>query len=161
MSREALAPSIMAFLICIIWGTVITFFPLYALSHGVSNPGLFFGTFAVMLILGRGLGGRILDLYSREKVILPCLSTYIISMTILAFSKTHSMFILVAVIWGMGAAFIMPALAAYALDLAGPSRGPAMGTFTGNSLVPILPAGYRHLNLNCYRGPLVRLPYLR
>jgi MFS family permease len=83
-----------------------------------------------VLILGRALGGKILDLYSREKVILPCLFTYIISMTILAFSKTLPMFILVAVIWGIGNAFLMPSLVAYALDRAGSSRGPAMGTFT-------------------------------
>jgi MFS family permease len=130
MSREALAPCIMAFLMCTIWGTVTTFYPLYALSHGVSNPGVFFAVFAIMLILGRVLGGRIFDLYSREKVILPCLNTYIISMIILAFSKTLPMFILVAVIWGISHAFLFPILAAYALDFAGPSRGPAMGTFT-------------------------------
>jgi MFS family permease len=130
LSREALPPSIMVFLISTIWGTLTAFFPLYALDQGVTNPGVFFGTFAIMLILGRGLGGKILDLYSREKVILPCLSTCIIAMIILAFSKTLPMFILVAGIWGIGNAFLFPALTAYALDLAGPYRGPAMGTFT-------------------------------
>jgi predicted MFS family arabinose efflux permease len=40
------------------------------------------------------------------------------------------MFILVAAIWGAGNAFVFPALVAYAIDLAGASRGPAMGTFT-------------------------------
>ena len=74
-----------------------------------------------------------MDLYSRERVILPCLTTYIISMIILAFSKTLSMFILVAVIWGIGNAFLIPILVAYALDRAGSSRGPAMGTFTAVS----------------------------
>jgi MFS family permease len=86
-----------------------------------------------MLILGRALGGKILDLYSREKVIFPCLITYIIAMIILAFSKTLPMFILVGGIWGIGMAFLFPALVAYTLDLAGSSRGPAMGTFTAAS----------------------------
>jgi predicted MFS family arabinose efflux permease len=98
LSREALAPSIMVFLINVIWGTLTTFFPLYALSQGVTNPGLFFATFGIMLILGRVLGGKILDLYSREKVILPCLNSYIIAMIVLSFSKTLLMFILVAII---------------------------------------------------------------
>ena len=83
-----------------------------------------------MLILGRALGGRILDLYSRERVILPCLITSIISMGVLAFSKTQPMFILAAVIWGIGHAFLVPALMVYALDGVGSSPGPAMGTFT-------------------------------
>lgn len=133
LSRKALPPAIMAFFTHIIWGVLTAFFPLYALEHGMSNPGLFFAAFAVMLILGRTFGGRILDLYSREKVILPCLLTYIMATVILSFSKTTPMFILVAVIWGAGNAFAFPAFVAYAIDLAGPSRGPALGTFTALS----------------------------
>jgi MFS family permease len=53
----------------------------------------------------------------------------IISMAFLAFSSTLPMFILVAVIWGIGSAFLYPALVAYAIDRAGSSRGPAVGTF--------------------------------
>jgi MFS family permease len=109
----------------------------------VANPGLFFTTIAIMLILGRALGGKILDLYSKERIILPCLFTYIISMIILAFSKTLPMFILVAVIYGIGHAFLMPTLMVYTLDRMGSSPGPAMGTFTaitdlGISLGPVI-----------------------
>jgi MFS family permease len=76
-------------------------------------------------------------------MILPCLTTYIISMTILAFSKTLPMFILVAVIWGIGNAFLFPSLMAYVLERAGSSRGPAIGTFTaigdlGIALGPVI-----------------------
>jgi MFS family permease len=130
LSRKALPPAIMAFMTNIIWGALTAFFPLYALSHGVSNPGLFFAAFAIVLILGRGLGGKILDIYNREKVMFPCLFTYLISMPLLAFSTTLPMFILVAVIWGIGNAFLYPSLLAYALDQVDSSRGPAMGTFT-------------------------------
>src|SRR4030042_4465801 len=130
LSREALPPAIMAFFANIIWGALTTFFPLYALNQGVTNPGFFFAAFAIILILGRVLGGKIVDLYSREKIIFPCFTTYIISMTILAFSKTLPMFILVAVIWGIGNAFFWPSLVAYVLERAGSSRGPAIGTFT-------------------------------
>jgi MFS family permease len=130
LCHEALPASIMAFMVNIIWGALTAFFPLYALSRGVANPGLFFATFALMLVLGRGFGGKILDIYAREKVIFPCLTTYIISMVILAFSTTLPMFVLVAVIWGIGNAFLYPTLVVYALDRAGSSRGPAIGTFT-------------------------------
>ena len=130
LSRKALPPSIMVLLANMIWGAVTAFFPLYAISYGVSNPGLFFTAYAIVMILGRILGGKILDVYSRDKVMFPCLVTHIVAMIIFAFSKTLPMFILVAVIWGMGSAFLGPALAAYTVDLAGPSRGPAMGTFS-------------------------------
>lgn len=130
LSREAIPSAIMAFMVNIVWGAVTAFFPLYAVSHGVSNPGLFFGVLAITHVIGRTLGGRILDLYRREKVIFPCLIAYILSMSILAFSKTLPMFILVAVIWGTGNAFLYPTLVAYALDHVKTSLGPAMGTFS-------------------------------
>jgi MFS family permease len=133
LSRKALPPSVINSLSLFVWGALTAFFPLYAINHGVANPGLFFTTIAIMLILGRALGGKILDLYSREKVILPCLFTYIISMAILTFSKTLPMFILVAAIWGIGNAFLAPALIASTLDRVGSSVGPAMGTFTAIS----------------------------
>jgi predicted MFS family arabinose efflux permease len=133
LSRKALPPAMLAFFTHIIWGALTAFFPLYALEHGMSNPGLFFAAFAMMLILGRTFGGWILDRYRREKVILPCLLAYIIATFILAFSKTTPMFILVAIIWGSGNAFAFPAFVAHAIDLAGASRGPALGTFTALS----------------------------
>jgi len=133
LSRKAIPPSVINSLSLFVWGALTAFFPLYAINHGMANPGLFFTTMAIMLILGRALGGKILDLYSREKVILPCLFIYVISMVLLTFSKTLPMFILVAAIWGIGNAFLAPALIADTLDRVGSSTGPAMGTFTAIS----------------------------
>ena len=129
-SREVLPSSIMAFLLNVIWGSLGAFFPLYALRHGVSNPGIFFAFIAISLILGRSLGGRILDIYAREKVIIPCFIAIIISIVVLTFSSTLQMFILVAIIFGTGWAFLYPSLVVYAVENSGSSRGPAMGTFT-------------------------------
>jgi len=141
LSRKAVAPSIIHSFAFFTWGALTAFFPLYAITHGMANPGFFFTTIAIMLILGRALGGRIFDLYSRDRIILPCLVTSIISMVILTFSKNLPMFILVAMIWGIGYTFLLPSSLAYAVDRAG-SPGPAMGTFTaisdlGLSLGPV------------------------
>jgi MFS family permease len=150
-NRKAVPPSVTNSISLFMWGALAAFFPLYAIDHGVTNPGLFFTTIAVMLILGRSIGGRILDLYDREKVIVPCLATYILSMAILAFSKTLPMFILVGVIFGIGNAFLMPSLVAYILDREGSSPGPAMGTFTaisdlGLSLGPVIMGMVIHMS---------------
>ena len=133
ISWEVLPASAMGFFFFFIWGALTTFFPLYAIHHDVTNPGFFFTTIAIMLILGRALGGKLLDSYSREQVILPCLFAYVISMAILAFSETLPMFLLVAGIWGIGHAFLIPALMVYVLDRVGSSPGPAMGTLTAIS----------------------------
>jgi MFS family permease len=140
---KAVPPSIVSFFQLFTWGALATFFPLYAIKNGVANPGLFFTANAVVIILGRILGGRILDRYSREKVILSFLSICILSMIILAFSKTLPMFIFVGVIWGIGIVFLTPAVIVYTLERAGSSRGPAMGTYTafsdlGLSLGPVV-----------------------
>jgi MFS family permease len=137
ISRGAVPPSIISFLSLFIWGSLTAFFPLYAVQNGVANPGLFFTAMAIMLILGRALGGRTLDIYSKDSIILPSLALCATSMVILAFSKTLPMFIVVAVIWGSGHALLMPALMVYALDRAGSSSGLAMGTFTAVSDVGI------------------------
>jgi MFS family permease len=132
-SWKALPPSIISFFFFFIWGALTTFFPLHAIDHGVANPGLFFTTIAMMLVLGRTLGGEILDRYSRERVLFPCLITFIISMAILVYSRSLLLFIIVAVIWGIGHAFFYPSLVVYVIDRVGSSQGPAMGTFTAIS----------------------------
>lgn len=129
LSQASLPPAVMSFLANTVWGAVMAFFPLYALRHGVSNPGLFFGALALTLISARSFGGKLLDLYEKDKILLPCLTAQILAMALLAFSKNLPMFILVALIWGLGNAFLYPTLVSYAIDLGGPSHGPAIGTF--------------------------------
>jgi MFS family permease len=131
ISGEALPASVMGFFFFFIWGAITAFFPLYAIKHGVVNPGLFFTMIAIMIILSRVLGARISDVYSSEKIILPCLIILIVSTVIIAFSKTLSMFVLAGLLWGIGHAFFYPALAVYILDRVGSSRSLAMGTLTG------------------------------
>jgi MFS family permease len=130
ISREALPASAMGFFFFLIWGAMTAFFPLYAIKHGVANPGLFFTMIAIMIISSRVLGARISDLYSSEKIILPCLIILVVSTVILAFSRTLPMFVLAGLIWGVGHAFFYPALAVYILDRVGASRSLAMGTLT-------------------------------
>jgi predicted MFS family arabinose efflux permease len=130
ISREALPTAVVAMICSMYWGALTAFFPLYALSHGVSNPGLFFSAFAVMIISSRALGGKLLDLHSRDRVILPSLTILIVAMIILVFSKTLPMFIVVGVVWGIGHAFVFPALAACTLERTDSSPGPAMATFS-------------------------------
>ncbi len=133
LDLRTLHPAVMAFAGNFLWGGVCAFFPLYAVSQGVTNPGFFFGACALTLIVARMFGGRILDRYSREKVILPCLIVFIASMILLSLSKTLPLFIFVAVIYGLGIAFFFPTMVVFTVDRAGAARGPAMGTFTAAS----------------------------
>ena len=130
LSREALPASMISFMVNIIWGSLSAFLPLYALKHGVSNPGIFFIFLAITLVLGRALGGRVLDMYDRKKIIMPCLFLIIVSIVILPLSGSLTMFILAAIILGIGWAFLYPSLMIYVIETSGTAQGPAMATFT-------------------------------
>jgi MFS family permease len=143
LNRGALPPAFIAFMLNFIWGSIAAFFPLYALKHGVSNPGIFFIFLAATLMLGRVFGGKILDVYDRKKVITFCLSIIIIALIILPLANSLGMFILIAVMLGTGWAFLYPFLTIHVIENAGLERGPAMGTFTaladlGAGLGPML-----------------------
>ncbi len=127
---KALSPILLYFMVHMIFGALMAFFPLHAINQGVANPGLFFTAYAFVMISGRVLGGRVFDIQKREKVILPCIIAFILAMTLLAFSKSLGMFILVAVIAAAGHAFLVPSLFAYVLDLVGTSHGTAIGWLT-------------------------------
>ena len=143
LNRRALPPSIMCLFYYLGWGALGAFFPLYAVDHGVANPGLFFTATALVLILGRAFGGRVMDLVSRERMILYTYTLCGSSMILLAFSNNLPIFLLVGAMYGMGAAFLNPTVMAYTLDRSGSARGSAMGTYTalsdlGASLGPVV-----------------------
>jgi len=133
LSRETLPFAFIAFILSVIWGTLAAFFPLYALMHGVSNPGIFFVFLAGTTFLGRAFFARRADKYGRKQIIMPCLVVLIISISIIPLSKTLAMFVLSAVLLGTGWALLYPSLLAYTIDQAGSAQGPAMGTFTALS----------------------------
>jgi predicted MFS family arabinose efflux permease len=155
---KIIAPAITNFLHNFVWGAMIAFFPLYAIKHGVKNPGLFFSASAIMMIAGRVLGGKITDTCSKEKIIVIFLFIAMVAMIILSFSKTITMFIFVGLLTGTGGAFFFPASMAYALDYSGSTGGTAIGTLRavmdlGTALGPmvmgiIIPlTGYRAMFL--------------
>jgi MFS family permease len=137
------APAAIGFMHTFTFGAIVTFFPLYAIQKGVDNPGLFFSAVAIMIIAGRTLGGRILDAWSKDKIILTFLSVGLVAMIILSFSETLSMFIIVGILWGICTSILAPATMTYAFEYAGSSDGTAVGTFrsltdSGTALGPMI-----------------------
>ena len=172
LERKIVVPAMSAFFYNFVLGSITAFFSLYAIQCGMKNPGYFFSASALMVIAGRALGGKILDTWSKEKIILTFTFTSMVAMVILSFSRTLPMFIFVGLLWGTGVAFIFPVSMAYALDYAGSSRGTALGTFRalmdfGMALGPmimglIIPiAGYRIMFLCLAIICLINLCYFQ
>jgi MFS family permease len=121
LSRTAFRPSIVGFGAFFIWGSLATFYPLYATSMGVANPGLFFTALAIMFIATRTFGGRVFDIQKRRAVLGGCLVLTGAAMCLLWASRTQLMFIVAAVVLGAGLGFFTPTVLAFALDLSGSS----------------------------------------
>lgn len=126
---KILVPALVNFLQIFVWGSLMTFIPLYGLQRGITNPGLFFTANAAMIIAGRIFGGRILDTCNKEKMILSFMLINTITLIVLSVSKTLPMFIFMGLLWGVAGSFFMPACMAYAFEYSGSSGGAAVGTF--------------------------------
>jgi MFS family permease len=168
--RRVITPSIPSFLHGIVWGAVMAFLPLYAIEKGIANPGLYFSAVGLMLIIGRMFGGRILDSFSKEKVIFSCLFVLMVAMVVLSVSTTLPMLVVVGFIWGIGGAFFFPTAMSFVLERAGSTDGTAVGTFRavsdfGVALGPtiaglLLPfSGYRLMFLSLAVVFLISLCY--
>jgi MFS family permease len=169
---KVIPPAILSFLHSVVWGSIMAFLPLYAIKQGISNPGLFFSTSAIMTIAIRVLGGGTADKYSARKIIVAFLIVSIVGTIALSFAKTLFMFIAVGVLWGLQGAFLFPAFMTYSFDYAGSSSGKAMGTFralgdSGLALGPmvmgiIIPlTGYRVMFLCLSLICLINLCYFQ
>jgi MFS family permease len=169
---KILAPAVVSFLFFSSWAGVGAFFPLYSVECGVANPGYFFSAASVMIILVRVLGGRVFDMYGKEKIIPAFILVSAVGFVILSFSSTLPMFILVGLLMGAALAFLIPVTMAYALEYAGSSDGSTVGTYqasmdlglalgpvTMGIIVPL--TGYRVMFLCLAFTSLVSLGYFQ
>jgi MFS family permease len=169
---KILAPAVLSFLNAFSWGGLTAFFPLYAIQCGVKNPGFFFSAMAVMLITSRLLGGKLFDIYSKERIITTTILIMIAAVVLIAFSKTLPLFILAGFIWGAGFGLVFPVAMAYSLEYAGSSDGTTVATYqafmdSGIALGPVIMGfiipltGYRIMFLSLVFICFVNLCYFQ
>lgn len=110
---------------------ISTFAPLYARQIGMSSSGPLYIVFALTVLGVRLFGGRLADVYGRERVGMPALVIGAASFALLAVQPAPSLaFVGVA---GFGAAFalLFPAMMALTADgVREAERGAALGSFT-------------------------------
>ncbi|WP_378956698.1 MFS transporter [Pelosinus sp. sgz500959] len=126
-----LIASLTFFTAATVYGTVITFLPVYAPKQGVTNFGIFFTTYAIFTLISRVVAGKLSDLYGRRKVILPFLTLLAIATFLLPFLQNVSLLVLIGGCFGLGFGAFMPALNAYVVDKTLPhERASALAFFT-------------------------------
>lgn len=122
-------PSLVMFLTVYSFGTVLTITPDYSDSLEIPNRGYFFSISLLASIIIRLFSGRISDRIGRVYVLLMGTLALMISMIILAFSATPTIFYLGAVVFGIATGINSPTIFAWTIDLArDEARGKALST---------------------------------
>jgi predicted MFS family arabinose efflux permease len=142
-SKGAIPHSVVGFMALWVWASMTTFYPIFATKQGVANPGLFFTTMAITLIISRIVGGRILDMVDRRILVLCCLATSIVAMIVLSLSRSQPMFLFSAIIWSSGHAFLLPSLMTLAIERSGSPASSVVATV------------YSISDVGVFSGPLV------
>ena len=124
----ARGPATLLLLHSMTYASLVIFLPLLARDRNLGNPGLFFTIYALVLVVLRGIAGRLSDRFGRAAIIGPGLVCGAISMLVLAGAAVRWQMLAAAVFFSVGMAFVQPPSLAWALDLAAGRRGTAMAT---------------------------------
>jgi MFS family permease len=131
LKPPVLAASITFFSASTVYGTVITFLPVYAPKKGMADFGIFFTVYAAFTLLSRVAAGKLSDIYGRSKVVIPFLAILAVATFCLPFLSNLYMLGFIGALFGLGFGAFMPALTAYVVDKTEPQeRAGALAFFT-------------------------------
>jgi MFS family permease len=114
--RAVLVASLALFSAAALYGSVVTFLPVYAPARGLRNVGIFFSTYAVFTLISRLIAGKLSDRFGRRKIILPFLVIVAMAAFMLPFLRDLYLLVLIGAFFGLGFGAFMPALNAYVVD---------------------------------------------
>ena len=101
------------FFTAVVWGTIVTFLPLYlyeSLGIAAWGVGIFFTVFALSTIVTRPIIGRLSDRRGRMVVLVPAMCLAAVSTVALGFATEMVFFVVLAVIFGLGQGSTHPIL---------------------------------------------------
>ena len=115
--RSLRIPAAVMMQVGLVFGTIITFVPLYIRETNIDlNPGLFYTAAALTSFSMRVMSGKASDRYGRGIFISTGLICYLLSMVLLSFAHTPEMFILSGVLEGAGGGTLIPLMVALMSD---------------------------------------------
>jgi MFS family permease len=127
---ETLLPAVAVAFLSFGHGGILTFLPIHALKLGLENPGLWFGLYALCLLLSRPVAGPLSDRISRRAVIIPGLILNLLGIGILALASSPAWLMAAAVVGGFGTGAAQPALMTVAVDqTSSERRGQSMAQY--------------------------------
>lgn len=116
-------PAFVMLMVGLIFGTLVTFLPLYIKASGLNlNAGLFYSAAAIASFCVRAVVGRASDRLGRGIFISGGLSCYLLSMLMLWMSHSSVTLIFAAILEGMAAGIVIPMMITLITDRASPQE---------------------------------------
>lgn len=128
--RDVVFPSMVIGVGALTYAAIIAFLPIHAQSIGIGNPGVFFTTYGLSVIGSRVIASKLIDKYPRPKIIIFSAVPMLLAVTMLAFTQSLLQLIFVAILYGIGLAFLLPSAQAFLVDrVKKEERAKALGVF--------------------------------
>ncbi|MCF8715285.1 MFS transporter [Joostella atrarenae] len=126
---EVLPAGLVTFLCYASYGVMLTLIPDWTTHIGIANKGLFFIVFTISSLLIRFIAGKASDKYGRTVVITLGLVVLSVAVVVIGLATSHLLFIIGAILYGVGMGGLTPSLNAWTIDMSRPeARGKAMAT---------------------------------
>jgi MFS family permease len=110
------------------YGGITSFAALCATSRGIAPRGIYFTTFALVVLVTRPVISRFADRIGYLKIFYPCLGLIVIGLSLLAFTTTRVGMVTSAAIFGVGFGAAYPVYVAHLMKHVDPARrGSAFG----------------------------------
>lgn len=129
--RAVVFPSYMALMVAFCYGTVVTFLPVLGQIRGITNVGLFFTLYSIVLVSTRPFAGKVIDRLGYLLTVGASMVFISLSLLVIAFSQGFRPLLLGSVLLGFGTTVSYPSLMKLVVVLSSPKeRGRAMAVFT-------------------------------
>lgn len=142
-SHSLIIPTLVLLLIGLLFGTIITFLPLFLEEKGLDfSAGLFYTLASITSFLSRIFLGRVADRFGRGLFITASILSYFSSMILLTQATGSQQLFLAAIFEGIGAGILMPMIIALVSDRSSPQeRGQVYSVCLGGYDLGIALAG--------------------
>lgn len=100
--RSSIRPTLIMFFISASYGSITGFISLYAIDRGITNIGIFFMVFAAAMLISRPFFGRLIDRLGFDAAVYPGLILLIAALFLLYRAIALPLFLLAAVLYGVG-----------------------------------------------------------
>lgn len=127
-------PSLLTMLFGISYGSINTFVVMLTKEANIGQSGYFFIIGTLCVFISRPIGGKVFDTRGPVWIILPGAISLLLGLLVLINTKSLSMLLGAAVLYGFGGGFLLPALITWMLNLVKPHRRSAASATFYNML---------------------------